>query len=218
MNERNNVSARQPGSELHADHPSPINPNLGASLGEDYDVLQDDLRQVNEAAAGLNEELAGKSKQLRHLSFLIEQAKAHLGHMRDGIIAMRKERHKLANSVQGAPVMEKMLSRVTVERDQLRNELNRVLDGHAVEDARKAQRELRFDKRDQQIAELTFEVVTLRSAVAEFRRQGPRPVSIPNEPVPGPCAAGTPGKERADVNPEMEIVPTERAAGVRSRG
>ena len=216
MNEPNHVITQQSERDSQAAEPLPINPNLGASLGENYEILQDDLRQVNEVAAGLNEELAGKSKQLRHLSFLIEQAKAHLGHMRDGIIAMRKERHKLANSVQGAPVMEKMLSRVTAERDQLRNELNRILDGHAIEDSQKAQRELRFDKRDYQIAEMTFELTTLRQAAAESRRTGPGPAPVPNEPPADPSAVATSAKDRTCVEPEMEIVPTERMAAART--
>ena len=218
MNEPNNVSTQQPERDSQVAEPLPISPNLGASLGENYEILQDDLRQVNEAAAGLNEEVAGKSKQLRHLSFLIEQAKAHLGHMNDGIIAMRKERHKLANSVLGAPVMEKMLSRVTAERDQLRNQLNRILDGHAIEDAQKAQRELRFDKRDYQIAEMTFELTTLRQEVAELRRPKPRPAPVATEPPPVPSAVAMPAKDDTVANPEMEIVPTERTIGARARG
>lgn len=203
MNEPNNVYTQQPEADPHAADASPINPSLGATLGEDYEILQDDLRQADEITAGLNEEVAGKSKQLRHLSFLIEQAKAHLGHMQDGIIAMRKERHKLANTVLGAPVMEKMLSRVTAERDQLRNQLNRLLDGNATEDSQNARKEMRFDKRDYQIAELTVELATLRQAMAESKRAGRRPE--PDEPSAGMFAEA-----------RMEIVATERVAGRRA--
>lgn len=213
MNESNSPSAQKPDDRVIADA-SPINPSLGAALGDDYDILQDDLRQVNDAAAGLNDEVAGKSKQLMHLSFLIEQAKAHLGHMRDSIDAMRKERHKLANTVLGAPVIQQMLSRATAERDQLRGELNRLLEGHAREDSQKAQRELRFDKRDHQIAELTFEVVTLRHLVAEYRRTGVVPAPAPAGKPAAPAAATAVRPEKpAEIS--MEILPTEPVLGRR---
>ena len=215
MNESNSPSAQKPDDRFVADA-SPINPSLGAALGDDYDILQDDLRQVNDAAAGLNDELAGKSKQLKHLSFLIEQAKAHLGHMRDSIDAMRKERHKLANTVLGAPVIQQMLSRATAERDQLRGELNRILAGQALDDSQKALKELRFDKRDQQIAELTFELVTLRQQTAEFRRATPPPAPIASQPPPGPPSATTPAKNDKRAEIHLEIVPTERVAGSRT--
>jgi predicted nucleic acid-binding Zn-ribbon protein len=189
MNEPDYHSAPQPDRFLPSGD-SPILPNLGSTLGEECDTLQDNLRQVNEVAAGLNEELAGKSKQLKHLSFLIEQARAHLGHMRDSIAVMRKERHKLANTVMAAPMVSQMLSRVTAERDKLRNELNRIREGQTAGEPEQAQRGLRFDERDQQIADLTFELVTLRQQMAEVRRNSPPPAPIANEPTPVPPAEG----------------------------
>jgi len=203
MNESDYHSAPQP-DRIFPLGDSSIIPNLGPTLGEECDTLQDNLRQVNEVAAGLNEELAGKSKQLKHLSFLIEQARAHLGHMRDSIAVMRKERHKLANAVMAAPMVSQMLSRVTAERDKLRNELNRIHEGRATAEREKAPSDMLFDKRDQQIAELTFELVTLRQQMAELRRNSPPPAPLANEL---PAAPPAEGKMRA--NPDRDDFPTQ---------
>ena len=203
MNEPDYHSAQKPDRILPLGA-SPLVPNLGPTLGEECETLQDNLRQVNEVAAGLNEELAGKSKQLKHLSFLIEQARAHLGHMRDSIAVMRKERHKLANAVMAAPMVSQMLSRVTAERDKLRNELNRIHESHAPGEPEKAQNEMRFDKRDQQIAELTFELVTLRQQMAEVRRNSPPPAPLAHEPAPASPAGG-----KKSVGPDRDDFPTQ---------
>jgi hypothetical protein len=194
MNEPDSHSAQQPDQVIPADA-SPIVPNLGPTLGEECETLHDNLSQANEVAVGLNEELAGKSKQLRHLSFLIEQAKAHLGHMRDSIAVLRKERHKLANAAMGAPVVSQMLSCMTAERDQLRNELNSIHEGRATGESGKAQTEERFDRRDQQIAELIFEVATLRQQMTELRRGSPLPAPIADDHPTAPPAEDTTGTD-----------------------
>src|SRR2546430_841510 len=103
MNQPAKSSPQQPGKK--SDAVLPVNPNLSTALREDYDAVQDDLRQAREFALNLELQLAGKSKELLHLKFLLEQTKSHLGHLQDGIIAMRKERHKLANTALRAPVM-----------------------------------------------------------------------------------------------------------------
>jgi hypothetical protein len=105
---------------------------------------------------------------------------------------------------------------VTAERDQLRNELKRVLDGRAVEDAQRAQRELRFDKRDYQIAEMTFELTTLRQEVAELRRMNPRPVPNASEPSATPSPVAVTAQRDRDAETEVEIVPTQRVGGPRA--
>ena len=216
MNEPKPISPQQPAESVIADA-LPINPTLGPTLGEECETLQENLREVNEVAAGLNEDHAGKSKQLRHLNFLIEQARAHLGHMRDSIATMRKERHKLANTALGAPMVQQMLSRVTAERDKLRNELNRIHDGAAIEESQKARRELRFDERDQQIAELTFEVVTLRQQVAEFRRTNPRPAPVAAGPAPAPPAIA-PSDDGTNVEIDRDDFPTRVVYRKRANG
>ena len=189
---------------------APVYPSLGAALSEDYDALQTDLRQANELAAKLESQLAGKSKEVMHMRFLFDQTKTHLAHMQDGIHAMRKERHKLANEATRAMGLDIMLKRVASERDRYKAELEGVLEGLAAE---KAPQPLRFDKRDRQIAELSFELIKLREEVAALRKTNAAPA--PPQP-PAPAQAHLTLKTSAnheawDTN-EMEIIPTERVA------
>ena len=184
-------------------------------MSESYEVLQEDLLKANQLTANLEAELAGKSKEVLHLKFLFEQTKAHMGHMQDSIAAMRKERHKLANDAMRAMGLDIMVARLKAERDRLQNELNGVLEGLANENTQKA---LRFDKRDHQIAELTFEVMNLRQEVADLRRVNPRsaPASPPPRPMPLKTSAEAGMRDDPDAA-EMEIIPTERVAGFRGK-
>ncbi|MEO6786596.1 MAG: hypothetical protein ABI318_10725 [Chthoniobacteraceae bacterium] len=190
-------------------------PSLSASLREDYDAVQEDLRQANETAANLEKQLAGKSRDMLHLKFLFDQTKTHLGHMQDNIVLLRKERHTLANEAMRAKGLDFMLARMTAERDRLKNELEGIIEGLALENAQKG---LRFDKRDHRIAELTFEVMNLRQEVEDLRRMNPclTPVAKPAPPREMPLktsAQDSMGGE-CDLN-GVEIVPTERTGGYR---
>ncbi len=192
----------------------PVNPNLSARLSEDYDAVQEDLREANELAANLESQLAGKSKEVMHLRFLFEQTKTHLGHMQDGIEAMRRERHKLANEAMRAMGLDIMLKRVAAERDRYKTELEGVLEGLATE---KAAQPLRFDKRDHQVAELTFELVKLREEVAALRKANAAPAPQPPSPAQAPRTLKTSADHEAwDAN-EMEIIPTERVSAGRAK-
>ena len=217
MNESRASSPQQPEVSSQAGRAAPIppvNPDLSAVLRENYDAVQEDLRQANELAASLGAELAGKSKETMHLKFLFEQTKAHLGHMQDGIVAMRAERHRLANEAMRAKGLDIMLALVTAERDRLKNEVDAVLEGLALE---KAEKGLHFDKRDHYIAELSFELIKLRQEVKDLRRMNPAPA-----PVAPPRAMHlkTSAEEFVRDEPEadgMEIIPTERVGGGRAR-
>jgi len=217
MNESTDLSAQQPGRESCAAGAAPQNRNLGAALQEDGDAVQNDLRQANELAANLEAQLAGKSKELLHLKFLLSQTKAHFGHLQDSVVAMRKERHKLANDAMRAQGLDIMLARVTAERDRLKNELDGVLEGLAADKAHQAQQALRFDKRDHHIAELTFELMKLRQEVAELRQMHPHPAPAASEP-PRPCSLKTSARDDMWLEPDVEIVATERVGGQRGRG
>ena len=195
----------------------PVNPSLGAAVSRDYEAVQSDLQHANELAAKLESQLAGKSKEALHLRFLFDQTKTHLAHMQDGIIAMRKERHKLANEAMRAMGLDIMLKRVIAERDRLKIELEGVLEGIAAE---KTAQPLRFDKRDHQIAELTFELVKLRTEVAELRKNSMPPTLRPT-PRPAADRQPRPLKTSADhevwQEDEVQIVPTERVPGSRAK-
>lgn len=215
MNESNKSSSQPPGVTSRSDVAAPIYPNLGDALREDGDAVQDDLRQAKELTTHLEGQLAGKSKELLHLKFLLEQTKAHFGHMQDSVVAMRAERHKIANEAMRAQGLDIILARMTAERDRLKAELEGVLEGLATENAMKEQQGLRFDKRDKIIADLTFEVVTLRQEVAELRRTNPPPAPV-SQPRPLKTSAD---KERMDDFDQegVEVIPTARVAGQRGR-
>lgn len=217
MNETPEIPPQQPEPPRAPDCP-PAKPSLTASLRKDYEALQEDLRQAHETTANLETQLAGKSKELLHLKFLFEQTKAHLAHMQDGIVAMRMERHKLANEAMRAMGLDIMVARLTAERDRLKSELDGILEGLAIE---KAEKELRFDKRDHHIAEITLELMKLRQEVAELRRSNPRPAApAPAAPPPRELPLKTAAEEFIKHDPaigEMEIIPTERVAGHRGK-
>ena len=202
MNESTDIFPQQPEEESRAGGAAPADRNLSAALREDGDAIQDDLRQANELAANLAAQLAGKSKEMLHLKFLLDQTKARFGHMQDSVVAMRAERHKLAKDAMRAQGLEILLTRVTAERDRLKNELDGILDGLATEHAQKA---LRFDKRDHHIAELTFELMKLRHKVADLRQMNPRPAPV----APGPPSSRTlktSSQEDTWIEPEVELV------------
>jgi chromosome segregation ATPase len=214
MNDSTDISPQQPEGKARtttATTNAQVNPSLSASLRENYEAVQEDLRQANELAANLENQLAGKSKEALHLKFLFEQTKAHLGHMQDGIVAMRMERHKLANEAMRAMGLDLMLARVTAERDRLKNELDGVIEALTTQNSEKS---LHFDKRDHRIAELTFEVMKLRQEMEELRRNTPRP--NPVAPVPRERPLKTSAEEFMKDEAEtdgLEIVPTERVGG-----
>jgi predicted RNase H-like nuclease (RuvC/YqgF family) len=206
MNEPIHPSRQPPEKESHAASTAPATRTLSVALRENGDAVQEDLRQANELAAKLAAQLAGKSKELLHLKFLLEQMKSNFGHLQDSVVAMRAERHTLANECMRAQALDVVVARLTAERDRLKNELDGVLEGLAAEAAEKAQQALRFDKRDHMIAELTFELMTLRKEVVELRR-------MHQHPAPG--APRTPANEEPCTDSGMEIVPTAQVGGKR---
>lgn len=154
--------------------------SLGAALRADYESVQTDLRRANELVAGLQGKLVGKSKEVTHLKFLVEQTRSNLAHLQDGIVTMRRERHTLANQAMRAVALESQVHQLTIERDRLRLELDGVL--QALTD-QASEKSLRFDKRDTRIAELTVQVVTLKNELADARRVSANPSPV-REPVP----------------------------------
>ncbi len=220
MNESSDIpppsSGEIPRDAAAANSPAPQAPrSIGVELSENYDVVCEDLRLANELTANLEQQLAGKSKELLHLKFLFEQTKAHMGHLQDGIAAMRKERHKLANDSMRAMGLEIMVKRLTAERDRYKTELESLLENLAAEKSRQA---LSFDKRDHQIAELTFELIHARQELEDLRRMNPRPAPPPPPAAPRACPLKTSAVDDSWSEPEsegVEIIATERVPGGR---
>jgi chromosome segregation ATPase len=156
--------------------PAPvINPNLSAEIRAECGAIQKDLQEAESLAATFEERMAAKSKEILHLKRLVEQTRAHLSRLQEGITAMRQERHKLANEVMRAAGLELQLKKMTAERDQIAAERDRArveLDGvlQALADENAAKSVLRFDKRDVQVVELTMQVVSLKRELEEIRK------------------------------------------------
>jgi hypothetical protein len=190
-------------------------PSLGSIVGENCDAVQDDVQQARQVAADLEKQLAGKSREMLHLKYLFDRTKDHLNHLQDNITQLRKERHKLANDAMRAPGLEMMLARVTAERDRLKSELEAVLRGLATENHGK---ELRFDKRDKMIAELTLDLMKARKEAEDLRRINVRPGTGNSQAAPPPDPAKAVEPERivmAAMPDDVEIVATERVGGSR---
>jgi len=146
----------------------PVNPNLSANLSADYEALINDMQQAKDLAADFQRQLAGKSNEFAQLKQLFEKATADLAHLQSGIVELRGERHRLANESMRATAFQLKLAQVTGERDRLRVELEHVrkaLD-HSAEGVASAVRE-----RDNQIAALVVELVTVKEALDVSRRE-----------------------------------------------
>jgi chromosome segregation ATPase len=146
----------------------PVNPNLSANLSADYEALLNDMQQAKDLAADFQRQLAGKSNEFAQLKQLFEKATADLANLQGGIVELRGERHRLANESMRATAFQLKLAQVTSERDRLRVELEHVrkaLD-HSAEGVAAAVRE-----RDNQIAALVVELVTVKEALEVSRRE-----------------------------------------------
>jgi len=149
--------------------PAPlVNPNLSANLAADYEALQNDMEQAKELAADFQRQLAGKSNEFAQLKQLFEKATADLTQLQAGIVELRAERHRLANESMRATAFQLKLAQVTGERDRLRVELEHV---------RKALEQsaggvaAAVKERDNQIAALVVELVTVKEALEVARRE-----------------------------------------------
>jgi hypothetical protein len=111
--------------------------------------------------------------------------------------------------------LEIMVKRLTAERDRYKTELEAVLEGLAAEKSKQA---LSFDKRDHQIAELTFELIHARQELEDLRRMNRRPVPEAPPAAPRPCPLKTSAEDDSWAKPEpegVEIIATERVPGGR---
>jgi len=131
--------------------------------------VQDDLQKAREVVAHLPGESIGQARLITHLKRLLQESSARFGHLQESIIAMRQERHKLANEAMRAQGLELMTKRITAERDQMKAERDGILQALADEAANK--HALRFDPRDVQVVELTVQVVNLKRELAETQRK-----------------------------------------------
>ena len=76
-----------------------MNPNTTPRLNADLDALRNDVEQAHELAGEFQRQLAHKSNDVAQLQQLVEKTLRDLELLQAGIIALREERHRLANDV-----------------------------------------------------------------------------------------------------------------------
>ena len=145
--------------------PNPlVDPNLTKSLSADYEALKNDLEQANEFAADLQKELAGSKNDAAHFKQVFEKTQRDLAHLQDGIVALRKERHTLANEAMRATALDLKLKTIAHERDSLLESLG--------ETQRREEELVALVKtRDTQVAELTMQLMMLKEELREAKRR-----------------------------------------------
>jgi len=145
--------------------PNPlVDPNLTKSLSADYEALKNDLEQANEFAADLQKELAGSKNDAAHFKQVFEKTQRDLAHLQDGIVALRKERHALANEAMRAAALDLKLKTLAHDRDSLLESLG---------ETQRREEELAalVKTRDTQVAELTMQLMMLKEELREAKRR-----------------------------------------------
>ena len=149
--------------------PNPlVDPNLTRSLVADYEALKNDLEQANEFAGDLQKELAGSKNDAAHFKQVFEKTQRDLAQLQDGIVALRKERHSLANEAMRATALDLKLKTLTHERDSLLESLG---------ESQRREEELAalVKTRDTQVAELTMQLMMLKEELREARQRNSAP-------------------------------------------
>ena len=145
-----------------------VNPKTTANLLADYEALQNDLEQANGLASDFQRQLAGKSNECAQFKQVFEKTCKDLAHLQTGITALREERHRLANEAMMATALKMKLTKASEERDRLRLELDAAR--FAADESARAVR-----ARDQQIAELTLKVATLKDVLVDAQHHAAAP-------------------------------------------
>ena len=141
-----------------------VNPNLGRSLGADYEALKNDLTQATEFASELQKEVAVTKNDAAHFKLLFAKTREDLDRLQESIVALRKERHGLANEVMLGRAAEQKLTAVTEERDRLLTSIAEI--------QKREQDALELvQKRDVQVAELTMQVLMLKDTFRQTQER-----------------------------------------------
>jgi len=119
-------------------------PHLTEALSADYTALQNDLEQARDLAVDYQRQLSDKTNDLAMLKRVLERSTTDLKNLQANILALRQERHRLANQAMHAVAFECRLNIAVTERDQLRLENDALR--QALERARKASRSNGTDK------------------------------------------------------------------------
>ena len=141
-----------------------VNPNISRSLGADYEALKNDLEQANEFAGELQNEVAANKNEVAHFRQLFAKTRDDLDRLQESIVALRTERHSLANEVMRARGAEHKLKVVSGERDCLAKTIEKMQQRE--EDALAL-----VQKRDAQVAELTMQIMLLKDTFRQTQER-----------------------------------------------
>lgn len=141
-----------------------VNPKISRSLGADYEALKNDLDQAIEFTTDLQREVAVTKNDAAHFKQLFTKTQEDLARLQASIVALREERHGLANEVMRCRGVEHMLKLVTEERDGLLK---------AIAELQKRDEESAglVQKRDVQVAELTMQVAMLKDTFRQTQER-----------------------------------------------
>lgn len=145
-----------------------VDPTLSAVLRAEYEALQNDLRQAKEMAADFQRQLAWKTNDFAQLKQIFVKTQGDLARLQAAIVALREERHRLAADAMRAAALDRKLATVIAERNELRAQIEsfgKEVPTGAPEAARLVK------ERENQIADLTVQVLNLKEALAEAHRR-----------------------------------------------
>jgi len=103
-----------------------LDPSLTGSLTAEYEALQNDLEQAKLLASDYQSQLSDKSNDVAGLKLTLEKTVADLEKLQAHIVALREERHRLANEVMKVVSLEAKLAAANEELRKLREEAARV--------------------------------------------------------------------------------------------
>jgi chromosome segregation ATPase len=95
-------------------------PKLSGNLAADYVALQNDLQQARLLATDYQNQLCDKTNEFAGLKFVLEKTSADLERLQEHILALREERHSLANKAMRAVALEAKVAALTDELKRLR--------------------------------------------------------------------------------------------------
>jgi len=116
-------------------------PNLSGNLVAEYTALQNDLEQARCLAVDYQSQLNDKSNDLATLKLTLEKTVRDLEKLNAHILALREERHRLANECMRVVSLEFKVSTLTEELKRLRETQHEALRETPRENARESARE-----------------------------------------------------------------------------
>ena len=95
-------------------------PTLSGNLTADYTALRNDLEQAKSLAKDYQNQLCDKSNDIALLKSTLEKTAGNLEKLQAHIVALREERHRLANEVMRVVLLEGKVASLTDELNRLR--------------------------------------------------------------------------------------------------